>query len=105
MMKNPRKAAIYARISVEDENVPKVDHQVAACRALAADEGYEVVEVFADNGIPATGKSIREGSRHKRPRFDALLTAAERGEFDAIIAVAGDRLARNYPDGLDIVEA
>ncbi|WP_298944034.1 recombinase family protein [uncultured Microbacterium sp.] len=106
MKTNARKAAIYARISVEDENVPKVEHQVAACRALAGDD-YTIAEahVFTDPGIPATGKSIREGTRAKRPGFDALLYAAERGEFDAIIAVAGDRLARNYPDGLDIVDA
>lgn len=100
-------AAVYARISVEDENVPKTEHQVAACRALAGEHGYTVEDahVYVDNGIPATGKSIREGTRDKRADFDRLLTAAEAGEFSAIVVVAGDRLARNYPDGLDIVDA
>lgn len=106
MSKSQRPVAVYARISVEDENVPKVEHQVAACMALAAEHGLQVgKETFVDNGIPATGKSIREGTRHKRPRFDALLQAVERGEYSAIVSVAGDRLARNYPDGLDIVDA
>ncbi|NQX33584.1 recombinase family protein [Herbiconiux sp. VKM Ac-2851] len=100
-------AAIYCRISLEDEAVPKVETQEAACRVLADEHKLTVADkhVYVDNGIPATGKTIREGTRSKRPDFNALLLAAEKGEFSTIIVVAGDRLARNYPDGLDIVSA
>lgn len=112
------RAAIYARISQEDEHVPKVEIQAAVCAALAGGNGAEIVtatwevggvqhsgQAFVDNGIPATGRSITDGTRDKRPAFDALVRAAERGEFDMIVATSGDRLARNYPDGMALVAA
>ncbi|MGO2933653.1 recombinase family protein [Microbacterium sp.] len=113
-----KRAAIYARISQEDEHVPKVEIQTDHCVALAGENGAEVVkatwkvgsvehsgQAYVDNGIPATGRSITDGTRHKRPAFDALVQGAERGEFDMIVATSGDRLARNYPDGMALVAA
>lgn len=102
-----KRAAIYARISVEDQNVPKVENQVARMRAVADDEGYTVDDghIFTDDGVPASGKSIRQGTRDRRDGFDALVIAVERGDFDVVLAVDGDRLSRNYPDALDLVEA
>ena len=102
-----KRAAIYARISIEDQNIPKVENQLFRLRAIADDEGYSVSpdHVFFDDGVPASGKSIRQGTRDRRDGFDALVVAAERGDFDLILSVDGDRLSRNYPDGLDLIEA
>lgn len=105
MSSTVKRAGIYARISIEDTNVPKIDNQIAACTALVMSEGLEVAAIYADDGCPATGRSIREGTRHKREQFNTLLKDAERGDLDVIVSVSGDRLSRNYPDGMDLVEA
>lgn len=101
------RAAAYARISQEDKAVPKVEIQVEVASALAVSEHSAVMQPapYVDNGIPATGRSITEGTRHKRPAFDRLVTDAENGVFDMIVATSGDRLARNYPDGMALVAA
>jgi hypothetical protein len=101
------KAAIYARISQDDKKVPKVENQIAACKVLAQahDLTWSDQHTYQDKGIPATGKLLDEGTLDKRPRFKALVDAARKGEFSVIIAVAGDRLARNWPDALALTAA
>ena len=113
------RAAVYCRISQEDTAVPKVEIQERNAVAVAEAEGAHAIiprvwteggvqhseAAYVDNGIPATGRSITDGTRHKRPAFDQLVTDAEAGRFDIIVATSGDRLARNYPDGMALVAA
>ena len=46
-----RRAAIYARFSTDMQRDASIDDQVRTCRALAAREGLEVVEVYADYAL------------------------------------------------------
>ena len=86
----PRTAAIYARISQDREGTEVgVDNQTQATRALADRLGLTVVATFTDNNIGASTRSRRE-----RPGFAAMLAAADRGEFDAILAYSNSRLTR-----------
>lgn len=82
-----KRAAIYARISETDKKVDKVDRQESICRALAEREGYQVKQVFADDGISAS-------TFKQRPQWDALLQAILLGSFDVVLATEDERLTR-----------
>jgi DNA invertase Pin-like site-specific DNA recombinase len=87
MGKEASRAGIYARISEADDAVPKVKIQESRCRRLCADAGYEVVRVYADDGISAfTGKH--------RPGYEQMKLDVAAGMIDVIVATAQDRLSR-----------
>lgn len=86
-MTTPKRAAIYARISADDETVDKPAQQVAACRVLAEREGYTVVGVY-DDGTVSAYKGVA------RPEYLRLSAAVQAGEVDVILASEQTRLAR-----------
>ncbi|UTT62540.1 recombinase family protein [Microcella humidisoli] len=96
-MKTPR-AALYARISQEDANIPSVENQLENLRALAAKLGAEIVAEHSDNDI--SGYSGKQ-----RPGFRDLLLTIEDGRTDLVLAVAVDRLARNDVESFAIRRA
>jgi site-specific DNA recombinase len=81
-------AAIYTRMSMDrDGKAVGVDVQKDECQALAGKLGYTVVKCYSDNNISAsTGK--------RRPDFEAMIAALQRGEFTVIICWHIDRLYR-----------
>ncbi|GIH70375.1 site-specific recombinase DNA invertase Pin [Sphaerimonospora thailandensis] len=83
------RAAIYCRISLDrmGDRV-KVGDQEKLCREVAARRGWTVVGVYPDNSRSAWQRN------RKRPQWDAMLAAVDRGEIDAIIVYHGDRLIR-----------
>lgn len=84
-------AAIYCRLSwAPDGSLEKVERQEEDCRALAQRLGWTVHEdhVYSDNHASAWKRNRR------RPGWDAMLTAIEAGDVDAIIVYHGDRLVR-----------
>jgi site-specific DNA recombinase len=85
-----RNAAIYARVSSEEQvKGYSLDEQVKLGRERAAIDGYSVAEqhVFIDAGI--------SGARVDRPRYQALFAAASAGEFGALYVWKFDRLGRD----------
>lgn len=95
----PRKAAIYCRLSyAPDGSVEKVERQEADCRQLADRLAWPISEdhVFSDNSRSAWQRN------RKRPDWDKMLHAIERGEVDGIIVYHGDRLIRQ-PWDLEIL--
>lgn len=88
--KQPLRAAIYCRISQQDVRVDKVQNQEKDCRDFADRCGYVVVEdaLYADDGISAY-------KQRDRPGYDEMLSDAEMGKFDVIVATAEDRFSRN----------
>src|SRR6516225_9495221 len=84
-------AAIYARYSSENQRPESIQDQVAACRRLAGQRGFTIVEdhVYFDQA--------QSGARKDRPGLAALLSAAERGQFQVVLVDDLSRLARdNY---------
>ncbi len=78
------RAAIYARCSTTDQSVgPQLD----ALRAYAVARNLEVVDEFLDEGF--------SGARDRRPALDRLMPAAKRREFETLVVVKLDRLARS----------
>jgi DNA invertase Pin-like site-specific DNA recombinase len=78
----PKKAAIYLRTSTDRQHT---DNQRPAVVRLAEARGFEVAHVFEEQ-LSAT---------KVRPQWEALKAAAHRGEFEAIVIYAIDRLGRS----------
>ena len=80
-------AVIYARYSSHAQNDASIEQQVAECEAYATSHGYKVVGTYADRAI--SGRSDR------RPEFQKMLRAAERREFQIVLAYKSNRISRN----------
>jgi len=81
------KAAIYARLSNENEASTSTKRQDKECRQHAERLGLTVVETFTDEGISGySGK--------RRPAFEEAIQQLEAGLFDTLIVWKLDRLTR-----------
>lgn len=90
-MPERQRAAGYVRVSTEEQ----VDgHSLHAQRREIARhcerQGFELVHVYADEGVSARTEKIEH-----RPGLAALLEGATRREFDVVIVHTIDRWARN----------
>src|SRR4030095_13952751 len=84
--------ALYARVSTsQQEKLDTIESQVDTLQAYGASHEYTLFpeHIFLDNGV--------SGSRLDRPALDRLRDQARLGEFEAVIILAPDRLARSYP--------
>jgi DNA invertase Pin-like site-specific DNA recombinase len=83
------RAALYLRVSTTTQDTERQEDQL---RAVAAARGWQIVEVYADNGISGSK------GRDKRPGFDRLHKDALRHRFDIVMAWSVDRLSRTVKD-------
>ena len=81
------RAAIYARYSSDQQSAASIPDQMRLCRRLCEEQGWAVVEVFADEAM--------SGATHLRPDFQRMQQLAMRGGFDVLVAEALDRLSRD----------
>ena len=96
---DPRRAAIYLRISQDRENTRLgVDRHREDAEALIKARGWSPAGVYEDNDISGVGKL-------RRPEFERLLTDIERGLINVVVAQEWPRLERNRADGVRIIEA
>jgi DNA invertase Pin-like site-specific DNA recombinase len=84
-----RRVAIYSRVSTDQQTTENQERELLA---IAGRAGWEVVEVYRDQGI--SGAKGREG----RPAFDRLCKDATRRKFDMVAAWSVDRLGRSLQD-------
>lgn len=84
------RAAIYARVSTDDQTEHSPAAQVAACEAYAEARGWQISARFIDEG--------RSGMTDKRPAFQEMIAAARKHEFDVVLIHKLDRFARNRYD-------
>ena len=82
------RAAIYARNSSDRQSETSAEDQARLCRGRIEQEGWGLVDVFADLAI--------SGATRNRPGLNALLERA--GEFDVVVAESLDRLSRDQED-------
>ena len=85
------RAAIYARYSSENQRPESIEDQTGACRRLASQRGFTVLEdhIYADQA--------QSGARRDRRGLSALLAAAQNAQFDVVLVDDLSRLARdNY---------
>ena len=80
------------RVSTDGQTV---DNQRPALEAVCEQRGWQVVQVYSDNGVSgAKGRTQRHG-------LDAMLKDASRGRFDVVVVWALDRLGRSLIDLLN----
>jgi site-specific DNA recombinase len=68
------RVAIYARYSSENQREASLEDQLRVCKERAAQEGWELVQVFQDRAI--------SGATALRPGYQALLAAGRDGGFE-----------------------
>jgi len=83
-MTTGRMVAIYCRVSTDQQSV---ENQQRELEAVAQRHGWEVVGMFADEGV--------SGAKAQRPAFDKLMHAVARREVDLVAAWSVDRLGRS----------
>jgi DNA invertase Pin-like site-specific DNA recombinase len=89
-----KRVALYLRVSTTGQNTV---NQRRELEAVAERHGWEVVQVFSDNGISGAK------GRKDRPGLDALLKGVARREFDMVAAWSVDRLGRSLQDLIEVL--
>jgi len=92
------KAAIYIRVSTEDQAKEgySLEVQREYLESFAKREGLEVFKLYQDDGI--SGYSI------ERPALKELLKDAKDKKFDLVLVYKIDRFSRNLKDLLNLVD-
>ncbi len=85
-----QKVSIYARYSSDLQNEKSIEDQLRICNEKAASENWEVVQCYTDAGM--------SGASLMRPGIQSLLSAAQSGQFNIVVAEALDRLSRDQED-------
>jgi len=80
------RAVLYARISTTGHG-QDMGLQVSELEQVAAQRGWDVVGVFADEGV--------SGAMESRPALDRMMDAARRGKVDVVAVWRLDRFARS----------
>jgi site-specific DNA recombinase len=81
------KAALYARISTNEQRKESIDDQLRECRELCRRHDFGVIDEYSDRG--------RSGNEVNRPGYQRLLRAARHGKYDVIVAHELSRLWRS----------
>ena len=84
------RAVIYARYSTDLQSEASIEDQVRLCRARIANEGWSLVNTYADHSI--------SGASRLRPGYQKLLEDTRAGSVDVVVAEALDRLSRDQED-------
>ena len=91
------RVAAYCRVSTDkDEQLDSLNHQKEFFVEYAKRSDYELVRLYADEGISGT-------SLKKREEFKRLLRDAELGLFDMVVVKDISRFARNTVDALQSI--
>ena len=91
----PRRVAFYLRVSTDAQTV---ENQRLELERVAKNAGWEIVEVYQDEGISGSK------GRDQRPAFDRLLKDTNRRRFDLIAAWSVDRLGRSLQNLVGFLE-
>src|SRR5271170_6903990 len=84
-----RRAAVYLRVSTQDQTTANQEREL---RAVADQMKCEIVKVYRDHGVSGAK------GRDKRPQFDKLCRDATKRQFDMVMAWSVDRLGRSLQD-------
>jgi DNA invertase Pin-like site-specific DNA recombinase len=84
-----RKAALYLRVSTQDQTTANQEREL---RAVADRMGCEIVHVYRDHGVSGAK------GRDQRPQFDKLCRDTTKRQFDVVMAWSVDRLGRSLQD-------
>ncbi len=94
----PMRVCAYCRVSTDnDEQVSSIVLQQEHYSYLASPyKNWDLKRIYADEGISGT-------SLKRRDKFNAMIEACRRGEYDLIVTKSVSRFARNIVDCLSLV--
>ena len=84
-----KRVALYLRVSTSEQTTKNQRRELTA---VAKRQGWDVVQVFVDEGISGAK------GRGQRPGLDAMLRGVARKDFDLVAAWSVDRLGRSLQD-------
>jgi site-specific DNA recombinase len=84
-------AVIYARYSSDLQKDRSIDDQIALCKEIALRNGYTVADIFSDRAKSGASMFERDG-------LLALMNAAKKRDFNAVICESLSRLSRDQED-------
>src|SRR5215211_619798 len=93
------RVAAYVRVSTPGQvKLQTIDQQLETIYLYVQDKGWELPKesIFRDDGY--------SGASLDRPALDLLRDKARIREFDAVVVLAPDRLARNYVHQMVLIE-
>lgn len=93
-MKNERRVAIYARVSTNNGQDPRM--QIMELREYCANRRWDITGEYVDRGV--------SGSRDSRPQLDRLMADAHRRRFSILAVWKFDRFARSVSHLLRALE-
>jgi site-specific DNA recombinase len=95
----PERIALYLRVSSEEQReAGTIQTQRESLERYAAQSGFEVVELYADDGVSGTFLL------HERPEGKRLLEDAKEGKFQTVLVYKLDRLGRTQLGILDAAD-
>lgn len=83
-------AAAYARYSTDHQTENSIEYQLEKIRAYCAEKEITIAATYTDEA--------RTGTNVDRPGFQAMLKAAARGDFDAVVIYDISRGSRDVGD-------
>ena len=85
-LSHPLRVALYARVSTSNgQQDPEL--QLSELREYAAHRGWEIAEIYTDNGV--------SGSKDSRPALNRLMADAGQRKFDTVLVWKLDRFGRS----------
>lgn len=87
------KAVIYARYSSNKQTEDSIEAQTRACHEYAANKGFSVVQVYADEAISGKGSKTAN-----RVAYQRMLRDGDKGLFDTILIHKYDRISRSLAE-------
>lgn len=90
------KAAIYSRKSIFTGKGESIENQIELCKEYGNKIGVKEYYIYEDEGF--------SGKNTNRPKFQQLLKAVKKKEFDVLICYRLDRISRNVADFSSMLE-
>ena len=85
------RVALYARVSTPNQQQEgTIASQIQSLPLYIRQQGWSLFPTHEDRDEGVSGMRL------DRPALDRLRDCAQRGEFDAVVVLSPDRLARNY---------
>lgn len=90
-MSEENRAAIYCRLSKDDEQIGdsvSIETQKMLLTGYCINQGFEIIDIYIDDGY--------SGLNFNRPSFKRLIDDLENKKFDIVITKDLSRLGRDY---------
>lgn len=98
MRKNVTKAAIYVRVSTQEQSLHgySIDEQTEKLKTFCQVKDWTIYNIYIDPGFT--------GSNTDRPALQSMISAAKEKKFDIVLIYKLDRLSRSQKDTMYLLE-